>query len=345
MTAYNQPEVNSVDTAVWRKEKYALYDRVGNFCRQNNVEFISQFITLEHVRQTRKKKIVFMFLFDLLLGQEFWQQVNEICEQDGKQVFVATDNVLTMQDLPRVKFFSFPELLGITDCYDTVPVPNPKPSRLYNCFMQRVDSVRQSWFYFLHLHGLLDQGYVSYLMKTMPFYSELTGKDLFDFIHEQYELGQLPHFEQAYQALRDQVPYRNFEEIFDLADYLADSKYSLTFDTNYGDDDSDRWCFTEKILRAMQFPNYVLPILQKGSVGVLKSLGFQFNLDLDHLDQMSWQERQTELLNFLIQDPVDFDYERLYNVSRHNQDLIRSWKKQYQQPDFFDDFYNAVLAA
>ena len=342
---YNQPEVNSVDTAIWRQEKYALYDRVGQFCKQNQIHFISQYITVDMVRQCREKKIVYMFLFDLMLGLEFWQEIDEVCQQQGKIVFVATDNILQLEDLPCVKFRSFPELLGITDCYDTVPAPNPNPGRLYNCFMQRVDSVRQSWFYFLHQYNLLEQGYVSYLMKTMPFYSELTGRDLFDFIHQQYGLGQLSHFEQAYLALRDQVPFRNFDEVNDLAGYLQDSKYSLTFDTNYGDDDPGRWCFTEKILRAMQFPNYVLPILQKGSVGVLKSLGFEFNLELDHLDQMNWQERQTELLNILITDTVDFDHELLYNVSVHNQDLIRSWKRQYQRPDFFDNFYGKVLAA
>ena len=72
-------------------------------------------------------------------------------------------------------------------------------------------------------------------------------------------------------------------------------------------------------------------------------MGFQFSLDLEHLDQLSWQERQQQLLNFLINDTLDYDANVLYNISLHNQQLLKSWKIRYQKPDFFDNIFNKVI--
>jgi hypothetical protein len=88
----------------------------------------------------------------------------------------------------------------------------------------------------------------------------------------------------------------------------------------------------------------VLPFCQRGTIAILKSLGFQFNLDLDWLDQQSWQQRQQELLKYLINDPVEFDPALLYNTSLHNQQLLKSWQRIYQEPDFFDNFFNKATA-
>jgi hypothetical protein len=283
-----------------------------------------------------------MWLFDLISDYNYWKKINQICAESGKVLFVITDNILKFDDLEFVNFFSCPELLGVTASYD-VPANNIHPTKLYNCFIQRVDSVRQSWFYFLYHHNLLDQGYVSLLLKQLTIYSSLTGKELFDYIHQQHALYQLPHFEQAYQSLKNQVPYRNFVEEYNLLPLIQDSKYSLVLETFAVDDDRNQWCFTEKLLRALQSTNFVLPFCQKGGIAVLKSLGFQFNLDLYHLDQLSWHERQQQLLNFLINDPIDYDADMLYNTSLHNQQLLKSWKVRYQQPDFFDSIFNKVI--
>lgn len=283
-----------------------------------------------------------MCLFDLIFDYAHWQKINQVCAESGKALFIITDNILKFDDLEFVNFFSCPELLGIT-ASSNVPINNTSPNKLYNCFIQRVDSVRQSWFYFLHHHDLLDQGYVSLLLKQLTSYSSLTGKDLFDHIHQRHALYQLPHFEQAYQSLKNQVPYCNFVEEYNLLPLIQDSKYSLVLETYAVDDDRNQWCFTEKLLRSLQSTSFVLPFCQKGSVAILKSLGFQFNLDLDHLDQLSWHERQQQLLNFLINDTVDYDADMLYNTSLHNQQLLKSWKVRYQQPDFFDNIFNKVI--
>ena len=86
-----------------------------------------------------------------------------------------------------------------------------------------------------------------------------------------------------------------------------------------------------------------MPFIQKGGIRVLQSLGFKFNLNLDHIDMLTWQERQQKLLQILIDDTIDYDKNLLYNISKHNQELLQSWKTQYQKSDFFDNFYNKAI--
>ena len=58
---------------------------------------------------------------------------------------------------------------------------------------------------------------------------------------------------------------------------------------------------------------------------------------------LTWQERQQKLLQILIDDTVDYDKNMLYNISKHNQELLQSWNTQYQKSDFFDNFYNKAI--
>jgi hypothetical protein len=181
-------------------------------------------------------------------------------------------------------------------------------------------------------------------MKQLTNYSELTGIELFDYIHFHYQLNELSHFEQAYQNTRAQIPFQNFEEINNLLPYILDSKYSVVLETYAIDDDRDQWCFTEKSLRAIQFPTIPLLFTQRGGIAVLKSLGLEINSVTDQLDHLNWQERQQHLLNILVNDSVDFDAETLYNQSQHNRHLLRAWKTEYSRPDFFDELFNKATS-
>ena len=341
---FNQVEINSIDQYDRDNQKQILLTQIKNFCVSNDIEFTSK-LSPELIASSTKEKIVFMKLFDLNVGDyHCWQKLNDDCRQFGKVLLIITDNIINFNELEFVKIFSYPELLGVhaSPRYN-VQVNDFTPKKLYNCFIQRVDSTRQSWFYFLHHHDLLDKGYVSFLLKQLVSYSTLTGKDLFDFIHDKYSLYQLPHFELAYQKLKNQVPYRNFNEEYNLLPLILDSKYSLILETYATDDNRNQWCFTEKLLRSLQFPTFNLPFIQKGGITVLQSLGFKFNLNLDHIDMLTWQERQQKLLQILIDDTVDYDKNMLYNISKHNQELLQSWNTQYQKSDFFDNFYNKAI--
>jgi hypothetical protein len=196
----------------------------------------------------------------------------------------------------------------------------------------------------LHHHDLLDKGYVSFLLKQLSVYSNLTGQELFSYIHEKYQLGQLPHFAQAYQALYSVVPYRNFEEVLDLNKYIIDSKYSLVLETYATDDGRDQWYFSEKALRSLQFPNYSLLFVQQGGIAVLEKLGLQFATSLKYLDDLPWQERQQNLLTHLINNHDDVKQVDLVDIAIHNQNIFKSWKLMYDHQNYFDKVFEHLVS-
>ena len=335
----NQSQIDSVDQYQWRNERLNLYSRIKQFCDSHNFLYVTE-ISLDVIQSSQQSIIVYMILFDLIPYCE-WKTINDHCQQAGKILFVVTDNVIHLDDLSCVTFFSYPKLLGMTASYDNDKVLLKKniPTRLYNCFIQRVESVRQTWFYLLHQNNLLEQGYVSLLLHQVSSYSPLSGKDLYRYTHHHYQLGALAHFEKSYQETKDQVPFRNFEENYNLPAYILDSKYSLVLETYANYDNRNIWCFTEKSLRAIQFPTIPLLFVQRKGIGILKSLGLEINDSMDKLDNKPWQIRQQQLIKILVEDSVDFDPDVVYNQCLHNRELLRSWKKEYQDPYFFNDLY------
>ena len=340
---FNQDEVDSIDQYLWRHERDVLHQRVSNLCANHNIGFCQNSL-FRYLQNNKHTKIVFMWLFDLIGDHAHWTQVNELCQKLGKKVFVVTDNIVDFDPLPNIHFFYYYQFLGMTASYqDAVHAPT-EPSKLYNCFIQRVCSVRQSWFYFLYHYELLDSGYVSLLMKQLASYSTKTGVDLFDYIHYHYKLNELPHFDRAYHEMRHQVPYRNFEETGNLLPLIQDSKYSLVLETYSTEDDVGRFCVGEKALRALQFPNVCLLFLQKNFLSRLEQLGLKFDVKISKLDNLPWQQRQLALLDILVQDSVDFDADNLYNQCQHNRALLQGWKAEYQRSDFFDTLFYKVVS-
>jgi hypothetical protein len=208
--------------------------------------------------------------------------------------------------------------------------------------MQRCESVRQSWFYFLWLENLLDSGYVSYLLYQLSNYSNLTGEDLFEFIHYTDGLDSDHNFQQAYNALRSRVPYRNFSENFNLTTYISDSKYSLILETYAVEDDRMQWCFTEKLLRSLQFGAINLIFAQKHTVKILKELGLEVDPVNEQFDSLDWTSRQRKILEILASDELVIDSKIKYNQSMHNRLLLAQWKKNYQRFDFFDNLKESI---
>lgn len=340
---FNQLEIDSVDQHNCRDQRAKLYNHIKEFCDKNKIKFTLN-LSPTNVQHINSTVIVYMVLSDIIGNYEHWKNINQHCHQHGKKVLVVTDSIIEFNNLSCIEFFSYPKLLGIHASYsDNIDIVSP-PSKLYNCFIQRVCSTRQSWFYFLHHHNLLDKGYVSVLMKQLSDYSNLTGTELFDFIHYKYQLDQLPHFEKAYQELRSIVPYRNFTEIHNLSPLILDSKYSLVLETYALEDDTNRWCFTEKSLRSIQFPTISLLFLQKHGIAKLRALGFEFDSAIDKIDDLPWQQRQQQLLQILVEDSIDFDSKTLYNQSQHNRQLLKSWKTAYNNANFFDNFFEKATS-
>jgi hypothetical protein len=342
---FNQPTILNRGDAEWTQTRHQLHKKLSNFCQLNNLN--CTFILSEDLIQTSpNQKIVFIQITDLIPSLDVWQTYNQQCQQSGKQISVITDNIVPWQDLTCIKFFSYPQLMALTFVFDDVLPDHNTPVKLYNCLVQRTESVRLSWFYFLHHLNLLDQGLVSYQFKSQTNYSDtLIGKDLLDFIHNKYELYNLPHFHDAYLNLRDQIPYKNFEEPPDQWDeslLLLQSKYSIVLESYAADDVTDdyAWCFTEKTLRKIQFPNIPLLFVQKNGIHQLQQLGLEFGDHLNLLDRLDWQQRQQEILKIVVNNSIDYNYKDLYNQSLHNRDVLLQWKKQYQKENFFDNFYD-----
>lgn len=335
----NQEEVDSNDQHIWRKYRRHLYRTIFKRTEQNNFEFVEH----NQIDITQKKSdiLVSAYIYDLINSRDWFDRLNDKLQACSKKLYFFTDNVVgESYRFSNIEIFSIPEILGITANFSFIEFPTASPGKLYNCFIQRADSVRQSWFYFLFEKNLLNKGYVSYLLKQLDVYSKLTDKDLFTWIHNNFEMGSLPHFQNAFSNLINQVPYRNFVEQNNLIPLILDSKYSLNLET-YANRDQDCWCFTEKSLRSLQLPTIDLMFLQTGGYTILKNLGFEL-LDHSEFDNLPWQERQQKILEILTNDTVEYNYNLLKEQAYHNQDLMLQWKKQIFTDKFFDKYFDQI---
>lgn len=346
----NQPEINSKDQYIWRDERQNIYSRLKTIARDLScsfVDFSGSCNYQDSVQNAHNDRIISSLLFDQIPTAGEWHDLDLICHKRGKKIWFVTDNIVEHEkfSFDNIKILSYPKLLGMTARNDVIIDPNSAPTRLYNCFVQRCESVRQSWFYFLWLEELLDQGYVSYLLYQLEDYSKLTGVDLFDFIHYNKGLDQLEKFKTAYQALRSQVPYRNFSENFNLITYINDSKYSVILETYAIHDDYFQWCFTEKVLRSLQSNTINLLFAQKHSVKKLQELGLEIDEINQRWDHDDWVHRQRKILDALKNDMVIFDGQEQKNRCNHNRALLQSWKHNYQKSNFFDSLVEDIKTA
>ena len=239
-----------------------------------------------------------------------------------------------------------PYLLGInhwhvdTDCYSHLQTNTP--SKLYNCFINRIEPVRQSWFYFLHIHGLLNQGHVSYLAASIP--PELRqGLEFFDHVHNSSDLPKLEKFQTAYEQLRSSIPYRNFKENSMLIDKILDSKYSLVLDTYAVSDDCNSWFISEKAARCLMLPTCHLMFLQKNTLQKLSELGIMIGQSNLTFDQESWQDRQQKSLQILISNQDEYNFIDLKKRALHNHHVFRTMFES-NHSGFYDNVIDVAMA-
>jgi hypothetical protein len=264
------------------------------------------------------------------------------CQKFNKKGYIITDSWVDAEKFqhPNVVVYSRPELLSFTTITDDIKLIN-KRNKLYNAFIHRVESVRQSWFYFLWLNNLLERGHVSFMLYRHD--TLLTGKDLFDQIHNTH-LSSLDKFNQAYKNLRDIVPYRNFVNKNDLSEYILDSKYSLVLDSYAPEDDAGAYYISEKVTRALQYPNVNLLFLQKNTLEKLRCAGFYIDPVMLEIDRHGWVERQQKILEILNNDPLDVTDQELCCQARHNRNILSTWLLQCTTKGFFDDIFEKILS-
>lgn len=336
--------INPADSVEWQTHRNNFENKIRLWCLKNNIGF---FDTYQSVTETTFDKNVKLTVFELIESFDYLTNLDVKLGNKGQHLYYLTDNLVDQSQATRLKnitVISIVELFGMISV-NPINRSSTNPTKLFNCFIQRVDPVRQTWFYFLKKHNLLDKGYVSFLLFQYPFYSDKTGIELFEYIHQQYNLKSLPHFDQIYQELYPLVPYTNFTETGDLLKYVADSKYSLVLETYAINDGHIGTCYTEKIHRALQAPTINLIFAQQHSMAKLSNLGFQFSKCLLEIDQLPWIQRQQKLLDILVHDSIAFDTESLYNNALHNQSLISDYKTQFLKGIYLDKILTEIYTA
>ena len=206
----------------------------------------------------------------------------------------------------------------------------------YNCFINRIDPIRQTWFYLLYARGMLDQGLVSFNMKLLEkhAYPGNTPQEIFENYHHQHLSG----FDYLLDDIKRLVPYKNFndqeESLFDIS---LRSKFSIVLETYF--ERTDRRCLSEKTFRAIQLPRPFLLFAATKTVKKLRDFGFDMFDDYvdhsyDNFDtsencvqrQEKILEQAKNLIDLKINDSILQDWNRRAD---HNRRLLASWDEQW----------------
>lgn len=262
--------------------------------------------------------------------------------QLAKSQVIVTNNIVS-NNLPIVA-----KIVRTSDSfYGMYYVPytwhNTTVKKDFNCFINRMDPIRQSWFYQLIRRGLLHKGYVSFNMDVSRgenLDANLSPTEVF----EQQFITQLSIFQKEHDVAKTIVPYKNFTEAddFDLAPVVLSSKFSIILETYFNNNDIVTW--SEKTFRCLQLPRPWLLFGPAHAVKHLRNMGFDvlddicYHNNYDHIE--NGIERQVKILD-RAQAMCNIDITplmpRLEKAAKHNQKLLSSWY------DSFDvDFKNTL---
>lgn len=339
----NQQHVEVLDLELEKLRWEQVKRRLVAWCGKNNVDWYYKALPHE-LRAGRSSKVLIALMHDIVPHLKVMEEYNNWASKNGKKVFILCDSWVDHEyhQFENVEVFPTPKLLSSSMLECPINKDDIKQSKLFNMFMHRCESVRQSWFYQLHLNHLIDKGYVSFRLYQID--TNLSGRNLFTYNHNN-GLNTLPHFNQAYDDLIDQVPFANFEDKADLSEYILDSKYSIVDDTFSVVDDTSSYYLSEKVIRSLQFPTANLLFIQKGTMQRMSNEGLYIDPTVMKVDNLPWQDRQQMLLDILINDSLDTNPDTLYNQAMYNYNMIKSWLEEVQQPVFFDEMLERIYAA
>lgn len=233
---------------------------------------------------------------------------------------LVTDNIVSIPHIPL-----YPEYWG-TYSFDPVYIDR-QPTKLFNCFINRVCTFRQSWFYQFVRRDLLDFGNISFLLDAR---SPPRGIDLYKSNFCGNEIFKVEHFQ-----MQDKVPFINFAGDIDQA--IVDSQFSLVIETYF--DRPGCIAYSEKIFRALQYPRPFIMFNMPGSVKALRDYGFDVYDDvIDHSYDNELNEVQRQILildllcslkeqQFTKEQLVDFNRRAVYNKTLLK-DLRLKWPEK-----------------
>ena len=272
------------------------------------------------------------FLLSELIDAVNLDQINDLHKKYNK-IFLISEQ--TIDNLPQNVFLrKLPN--DFYGCYyadwSVTELPIEKN---FNCFLNRLDPIRQSWFYLLFDRGFLDQGYISFNLHLRPGLQSpnISGIDMFELNHRDF----LSSFDHIKDQISKIVPYKNFVDNNDLFYISMKSKISVIVETYF--ERTDVKTLSEKTFRALQLPRPWLLFAATGCVDKLRSMGFDVYDDIvDHRydtfdTSVSSVERQEAILTQLSQ-LINLEFTpgvlaRLSQGAEHNKNLLKNWNSKW----------------
>lgn len=251
---------------------------------------------------------------------------------DGR--VTVTNNVLVLEPSnPNHVIRTEPSLYGMY--YWPYNLHHVEPVKEFNCLINRMDPIRQSWLYQLIRRNIFDRGYVSFNMdiSRTPWFNNMKLMDCF----QQQFVQCLSNFESEHAWIKNQVPYKNFTDAGDITHVIMQSKFSIILETYYAEDHAIT--FSEKTFRCLQLPRPWMLFAHKNACQTLRQMGFDLVDDLidhDSYDKLdSALSRQIKILDIACAlENMRLDFDRLVRAAQHNQDILQNFWSTCEQ-DFF----------
>lgn len=208
------------------------------------------------------------------------------------------------------------------------------PTKKFNCFINRMDPIRQSWFYQFMRRDVFDQGLISFNMDISRHIinSQCLATDSPQTVFEQQFHQYLKIFHSEHEQAKLMVPYRNFD--CDLQTAIMQTEFSIVLETYF--DRNQVITLSEKIFRCLKLPRPWVMFAMKNAVSYLRELGFDVLDDLvnhiyDGVD--SAIDRQTALLNQIEimckHTLTESEIRRCQRAADHNQRLLSEFYEQF----------------
>lgn len=232
----------------------------------NKERWIRQQVSFANVKlRSLNKPNIILGLFDVIPEDVLYSAGNDV---------LLVEHILQSRDKIVKPLVEIPK--SIYGIYSMPAKPwHRNINKDFNCFINRNDPIRQSWFYLLYNRKLLENSYVSYSGHSRL--TSVPDREYFDQIHTQT----LSSFDYIYQEIRKLVPYKNFIETGDLCDVIMSTKFSVVIETYF--ERVDAITFSEKTFRALQTPRPWLLFHASNSIKELRNMGFYVYDDVvDH---------------------------------------------------------------
>ena len=126
---------------------------------------------------------------------------------------------------------------------------------------------------------------------------------------------------------------------------LSKSEKTLTLKATYApDDDAGSYYISEKITRALQYPNISLPFVQKNTLQKLSNDGLYINPTMLEIDHDDWIIRQQKILSILETDSITVSSTDLYDQANHNRTVLSSWLTSCTTKNFYTEIFDTINA-